>query len=87
MNRIVAVDLQEMVPAQNLKKFVDVGSDRFEVHGICAADLIRDPGLVKSTVEQFQNSCAHKVQAENLAVMNIQEDATVLGVRPPDGFG
>jgi hypothetical protein len=85
MNFIAVMCLQNMVPIQDFEEFVDVGSDRFEVHGVCAANLVRDLGFVNPAVEQVENLGAHKVEAEHLTVMNVQKDSAVLGPGSADG--
>jgi hypothetical protein len=72
-----------MVFVQNFDEIQNVGSDRFNVHSIGVANLCRDFPCLESFFQQVQDLCADDIQAEHPSVMNIEQNAAILGLRAP----
>jgi hypothetical protein len=73
--------LQDVVFVQNFYKFVNIGSDAFDIRRVSVADLASNLCRVESFFKQVDNLGADHIQAKDPAVMDIQQDSAILGLR------
>jgi hypothetical protein len=68
-------------------KVVHVGAHHFSAYSVVAADLVGDSWLVVSPLHQFEDLGSDNIQAEHLAVVDIEENAPVDCLGSPDCVG
>jgi hypothetical protein len=73
--------LKKVVFLERLDEFVDVGPRGFDAHAECAANFLRDVGLVPSLFEKFQDSGPDSIQAEHLAMKDVEHDPSIFRLR------
>ena len=59
---------------------------QFSAHSVVAADLVRDARFIVAALYEFENPGSDEIQAEHLAMTDIQKNSTVPCLCLPDGF-
>jgi hypothetical protein len=72
---------------QSRDEIVHIGARHFPAHSVVTADLIRDARFVVAALHEFENPGSDEIQAEHLAVMDIQQNPSVHCLCLPDGVG
>ena len=79
--------LKDVVLLEHLDELEDVPANHFLADLELAADFVCDARLVVALREQIKDLGSDEVQAEHLAMMNVQKDAAVHGLGSPDCLG
>jgi hypothetical protein len=76
---------KNVVFLERLDEFVDVCAHGLQIHAAATANFIRDVGLIPSLFEEFQDSGSDWIQAEHLAMKDVEHNPSVSALCVPDG--
>jgi hypothetical protein len=64
-----------------------IRADNVPIRSVIATDLVCDARLVAASLHQFKDLGSDHIQAEHLAVVNVQQDSTIYSFGSPDCVG
>jgi hypothetical protein len=70
-----------VVPLESIEELVHVAAGDILGYAVAIADLLGDPRFVISALQEFKDLGAHQVQAKHLAMVNVEQNRAVLGLR------
>jgi hypothetical protein len=79
--------LEDPVPTQGFQKFADIRTNDIDVCAILRADPTSDLLLVRAGCNEFEDFRSGEIEAEHLALLDIQQDGAVLRLGSPDRSG
>jgi hypothetical protein len=79
--------LQDMVLLESFDELDYIGAHDIPARSIVATDFVGDERLVVTPLHQFQDLGSDDIQAEHLAVVNVQQNSAIYCLAPPDCVG
>jgi hypothetical protein len=79
-NLPMTIGLDDFVPFERLDELANVYAHGFNAHAVGAANFIRDVCLIAFLFEEFQNRGSDSIQAEHLAMKDVEDDASIFAL-------